>query len=46
MQIDTQLFERIIKDLPNYIFVKDLDLVYKLCNQNFVMAVAGSPKGN
>lgn len=45
MQIDTQLFERIIKDLPNYIFVKDSDLVYQLCNQNFVLAVGGSPIG-
>lgn len=45
MQIDIQLFERIIKDLPNYIFVKDSDLTYQLCNQNFIMAVGGSPIG-
>lgn len=43
MKINTQLFERIIQDLPNYIFVKDLDLIYKLCNKNFVEAVAGNP---
>ena len=45
MIINTQLFERIIKDLPNYIFVKDLDLIYKLCNQNFVEAIGGNPIG-
>lgn len=45
MRINTQLFERIIKDLPNYIFVKDLDLIYKLCNQNFVEAIGGDPIG-
>ncbi|MES2142383.1 MAG: ATP-binding protein [Pseudomonadota bacterium] len=46
MQIDIQLLERIIKNLPNYIFVKDSDLVYKLCNHNFALAAGGnSPIG-
>jgi two-component system, OmpR family, aerobic respiration control sensor histidine kinase ArcB len=46
MQMDIQLLERIIKNLPNYIFVKDSDLVYQLCNHNFAVAAGGnSPIG-
>lgn len=45
MIINTELFERIIKYLPNYIFVKNLELIYKLCNQNFVEAIGGNPIG-
>ncbi|OIZ98999.1 hypothetical protein BEV13_06410 [Rickettsiella grylli] len=42
MQINNRLLVRIIKNLPNYIFVKDTNLVYQLCNHNFVTAVGGS----
>lgn len=42
MQINSRLLVRIIKNLPNYIFVKDSNLVYQLCNHNFVTAIGGS----
>lgn len=38
--------ERIIKNLPNYVFVKDSNFVYKLCNHNFdLLAGESSPVG-
>jgi DNA-binding CsgD family transcriptional regulator len=38
--------ERIIKNLPNYIFVKDTNFVYMLCNHNFdLLAGESSPVG-
>ena len=38
--------ERIIKNLPNYLFVKDTNFIYKLCNHNFDLLVGeSSPVG-
>ena len=45
MQIDIKLLERIIRTLPNYIFVKDINFKYTLCNHNFSIAVGDNPIG-
>lgn len=39
MEITLELLQEIIRQLPNYIFVKDNRLVYRLCNQNFTQMV-------
>lgn len=39
MFINLTLLESIILQLPNYVFVKDKNLVYRLCNLNFAKVV-------
>ncbi|MDQ8039978.1 MAG: ATP-binding protein [Rickettsiella sp.] len=45
MQINTHLLKCIIKNLPNYIFVKDINSIYTLCNHNFSAVVGDNPIG-
>lgn len=45
MQIDIKLLEGVIRNLPNYIFLKDTNLIYILCNHNFAVAVGDNPIG-
>ena len=42
MNIDLALIDAIILQLPNYVFVKDKDLIYRLCNLNFAKSVGVS----
>src|ERR1700736_4454744 len=35
MKLSHQLLEQIISNIPNYIFWKDTDFIYRGCNKNF-----------
>lgn len=38
MNVDLSLLQQIILNLPNYIFWKDTDLIYRGCNNNFAQS--------
>ncbi len=39
MQTNTKLLQQIILNLPNYIFWKDINLLYQGCNKNFAQSL-------